>query len=344
MSRVSGLLPRAAIGGLLLYICLVPVVMSVYFTSAVAVTTLWFGLEAASLTFLSKYGGMLSLAQTGLFGVAGLTVAKLTVGLGWNGWLGALVAIAVTAAAGFILGAVASGTEGIYFLMLTLAYGEVIYYFFGAVPQFGAHEGINSIVQPKILGDPVLHPLRSYYFAVVVCLLTYLFIRYMATTPFGLALQGVRDDPARMTALGYNVRLSRTIAFTIGATVAAMAGVLSAWNDTRMSADSLSLTVAIQVLTAAVIGGIGRLEGAWAGAFVVTMLATYTPGYTARFETVIGIILLGVLLFWPSGLAGGVPGFGRIGAGVQRERLDVGLLSREVGDGRDVSGEKAGVP
>jgi branched-chain amino acid transport system permease protein len=304
MIKAWSLAPRVALGAVLLVICLVPVLTSTYFTSAVAVTTLWFGLGAASITFLSSYGGMLSLTQTGLFGLAGLVAAKLMVELGWNGWLAALVAIGVTAVVGLVFGAVAGGSEGIYFLMITLAFAEIFYYFFGAVPQFGAHEGINGIVQPKLLGDPVLHPTRSYYFALVVCVLVYLFVRYLARTSFGLALQGVRDDPARMTALGYNVRLHRMLSFMVAATIAGSAGVLSAWNDTRMSADSLSLTVTINVLMAAVIGGLSRLEGAWVGAFVFTLLSTYTPGYTARFETLIGAILLAILLFFTGGLVG----------------------------------------
>jgi branched-chain amino acid transport system permease protein len=304
--------PRLGLGALLLVIFLVPVLTSTYFTSAVAVTTLWWGLSAASITFLSRYGGMLSLAQTGLFGVAGLVAAKLMVGFGWNGWLAALAAIGITAAVGLVFGMVASGSEGIYFLMVTLAFAEIVYYFFGAVPQFGAHEGINSIVQPKVLGDPVLHPTRSYYFALVVCVLVCVSVRYLARTAFGLALQGVRDDPARMTALGYNVRLHRTSAFVVGSTMAGAAGVLSAWNDTRMSADSLSLTVTIGVLAAAVIGGLGMLEGAWAGAFVFTVISTYAPGYTDRFETLIGAILLAILVFFPDGLVGVGTLFSRI--------------------------------
>jgi branched-chain amino acid transport system permease protein len=296
--------PRAAVSALLVVVFLLPVITSTYFTSAVAVTTLWFGLSAASITFLWSYGGMLSLAQTGLFGVGGLVAAKLMVGLGWNGWLAALAAIGITAGVGLVFGAVASGSEGIYFLMITLAFAEIVYYFFGAVPQFGAHEGINSIVQPKVLGDPVLHPTRSYYFALAVCVVWYLIIRYLSRTSFGLALQGVRDDRARMTALGYDVWLHRTLSFTLAAAIAGSAGVLSAWNDTRMSADSLSLTVTIEVLAAAVIGGLGRLEGAWVGAFVFTVLSTYTPGYTDRFETIIGAVLLAILLFSPGGLVG----------------------------------------
>ncbi len=200
MSRAWTLGTRAVLAAALLVVCLVPVLFSTFFTSAVALTTLWLGLCAVSLTFLSGSGGMVSLTQTALFGVAGLISAKLTVELGWNGWTAALVGIGAAFLVGLVFGAVASGSLGIYFLMITLAFAEITYYYFAAVPTFGAHEGINEFRPPAPLGDPVLHPARMYYFTLAVCALVYLFLRYLSGTAFGLALQGVRDDPVRMAA------------------------------------------------------------------------------------------------------------------------------------------------
>ena len=295
---------RAITLGALVIVCLVPVIFSTFFTSQVALTTLWLGLSAVSLTFLSGYGGMVSLAQTALFGVAGLVTAKLAIEMGWNGWAAAVVGIAVAAAVGLAFGALASGSENIYFLVITLAFAEITYYFFAAVSTFGAHEGINQVLPPSGLGNPVLHPTRMYYFTLVVCALVYLLLRHVARTAFGLALQGVRDDPKRMAALGYNVRLHRTLGFAIAAPVAGAAGVLSAWSNTRISADSVSLGVAILVLTAAVIGGLYRLEGAWVGAFVYTVSDTYLRGVTDRFSTWLGIVFLAIVLLSPGGVVG----------------------------------------
>ena len=291
-------------------ILLCPVIFSVFFTSQVALTSLWFGLAAVSLTFLSGYGGMVSLAQTGLFGVAGLVSAKLAVTMGWNVWLAALAGIAVATAVGLLFGALASGSRGIYFLVITLAFGEITYSYFAAVNTFGAHEGINGDLPPAILGNPVLHPARMYYFTLVVCVLVYLALRYVARTPFGIALQGIRDDPVRMSALGYNVRLHRTLGFALAAPVAGLAGVISAWSYTRMSADSVSLSVSIFVLAAAVIGGLFRLEGAWVGAFVYTVLSTYLSSWTDRYATWIGVIFLVIVLVSPGGLVGAASAVG----------------------------------
>jgi len=304
MSRAWTLGTRAVLAAALLVVCLVPVLFSTFFTSAVALTTLWLGLCAVSLTFLSGSGGMVSLTQTALFGVAGLISAKLTVELGWNGWTAALVGIGAAFLVGLVFGAVASGSLGIYFLMITLAFAEITYYYFAAVPTFGAHEGINEFRPPAPLGDPVLHPARMYYFTLAVCALVYLFLRYLSGTAFGLALQGVRDDPVRMAALGFNARAPRTLAFALAAAIAGAAGVLSAWSNTRISADSVSLTVAILVLTAAVIGGLSRLEGAWVGAFVYTVLDTYARGWSDRFATWLGVIFLAIVLLSPGGLVG----------------------------------------
>jgi branched-chain amino acid transport system permease protein len=107
-----------------------------------------------------------------------------------------------------------------------------------------------------------------------------------------------------MAALGYNVRLHRTLGFTLAAPVAGLAGVLSSWSNTRISADSISLAVAIVVLTAAVIGGLNRLEGAWVGAFIYTYCDTYLRGVTDRFDTWLGVVFLVIVLVSPGGVVG----------------------------------------
>lgn len=306
------------LGGLaLVLVALVPLLTSSFFTSQVGLKSLWLGIVAASLTFLSGYGGMVSLAQTALFGVAGLVGAKLSVELGWNGWLAALVGILAATAVGLLFGAVSSGSQGIYFLVITIAFAEVTYFYFAAVATFGAHEGINGVFPPAVLGDPIHRPTRMYYFLLVISALVFLGGRYLSRTAFGLALQGVRDDPVRMAALGYNVRLHRTLGFTIAAPVAGLAGVLSSWSNTRISADSISLGIAIVVLTAAVIGGIDRLAGAWVGALVYTMCDTYLRGLTDRFMTWLGVVFLAIVLASPGGIVGALSS----GTGWLRRRL-----------------------
>ncbi|CCH87787.1 ABC transporter ATP-binding protein [Modestobacter italicus] len=304
MDRWLTLGTRGVLAALLLLVALVPLLFSTFVTSQVGLTSLWLGIVAVSLTFLSGYGGMVSLAQTALFGVAGLIAAKLSVEAGWNPWAAALAGILAATAVGLLFGAVASGSQGIYFLIITLAFAQVTYFYFAAVPTFGAHEGINGVPPPDLIGDPVQDPARMYYFLLAVSVLVFLGLRHVSRTAFGLALQGVRDDPVRMAALGYNVRLHRTLGFTLAAPVAGAAGVLSAWSNTRMSAGSISLGIAILVLTTAVIGGLNRLEGAWVGALLYTLCDTYLRGWTDRFTTWLGVVFLVIVLVSPGGVVG----------------------------------------
>jgi branched-chain amino acid transport system permease protein len=146
----------------------------------------------------------------------------------------------------------------------------------------------------------------------VIALLLYLLIRYLIRTPFGIALQGVRDEPVRMGSLGYSVALHRTLAFTFGAFMAAIAGVLFVWWNGHVDPQTIGLNATINVLIMAVIGGLRRVEGAFIGAlafvYVNDRLAETDfsiGGYKlGTFNSLIGIIFLVIVLVSPDGLLG----------------------------------------
>jgi branched-chain amino acid transport system permease protein len=297
-------LKRVALAGVILFGLLVPQLFSPFQASSIGVQSLVLGIAAASIIFLNAVVGMVSLAQTALYGVAAYTTAKLAVEQGVDPWLAALVAIGVTVVFAVLFGAVASRSEGIYFLMITLASAMIAYYFFSQVTTFGSHEGINGVTPPKALGNPFVDPTGMYYGALICSALIYLLVWYVRRTPFGYAMQGVRDEPVRMRALGFNVPLLRTAAFALGAFMAAVGGVLFVWYNGSVSPGTIDLTRTIYLLTIAVIGGLGRLEGAWIGAVLFTLVQTYSPQYTDRFETLIGLVFLAVVLASPGGIAG----------------------------------------
>jgi branched-chain amino acid transport system permease protein len=306
LTRLSSwrLAKRVTLAGVLLLVLLVPQLFSTFFASSIGVQSLVLGIAAASIIFLNAVVGMVSLAQTALYGIAAYTTAKLAVEQGIDPWVAALVAVAVTVVIALLFGAVASRSEGIYFLMITLASAVIAYYFFSQVTAFGSHEGINGVTPPALLGKPFVDPSGMYYAALICSVLIYLLIWYLRRSPFGYALQGVRDEPLRMRALGFNVPLLRTAAFAVGAFIAAIAGVLLVWYNSNISPGSIDLTRTIYLLTIAVIGGLGRLEGAWIGALLFTVVQTYSPAYTDRFETLIGLAFLAVVLASPGGIAG----------------------------------------
>jgi branched-chain amino acid transport system permease protein len=296
----------------LVVLALGPQIFSDFFLSAVLTQALILGIAAASLIFLSGYGGMVSLGQTALYGIAGMSLGNFVVAdggskIGLDPWVGAALGIAVATGIGLLMGAVASRSEGIYFLMITLAFAVITFYFWGQVTQLSGFGGLNDITAPGIVSTPSTDPDNLFYITLVVGLAVYALLRYLVRTPFGLTLQGIRDDPTRMRALGYNVALHRTLAFGFGAFVASLAGVLFVWWNTRIDPNSINIGATLDILVIAVIGGLLRLEGAWLGALVFVVLDTYTRDTDLigeRFNTLIGAIFLVIVLLSPGGLFG----------------------------------------
>ena len=232
---------------------LASLVVSEFWLSQILTKALWLGLAASSLIFLSAYGGMVSLGQVAIYGTAGMTYANLVAADGgnaaaWSPWLAVIGAIVVATAVGLLFGFIASRSEGIYFLMLTLAFSVLVYYFFSQVTQLSGFGGVNNLDLPGLVGDPGSDPAPLYFTSLFVCVALYLWMRYVARTPFGLSMQGLRDEPARMRALGFNVRLHRTLAFTFAAFIAAFAGILAVWYNRRISPGSINLGQTIDIL------------------------------------------------------------------------------------------------
>jgi branched-chain amino acid transport system permease protein len=224
--------------------------------------------------------------------------------------IGALV---VGTGVGLAFGAIAARSVGIYFLMITLAFSVLVYYFFSQVTQLSGFGGVNNLDLPALVGNPGLDGTALYYTTLVASVLVFLGLRYVSRTPFGLSLQGLRDEPSRMRALGFDVTRHRLLAFGLAAFIAAIAGVLSVWYNRRISPGSINLEQTINILIIAVIGGLYRLEGAWVGALVYALLDNYSREWTPevgnvlgaeRFNTIIGIVFLIIVLLSPGGLVG----------------------------------------
>jgi branched-chain amino acid transport system permease protein len=282
-----------------------PFFASSFWVVQIGIKTLWLGIAAVSLIFLAGTVGMVSLAQTAIYGSAGYVVAHLTVMQGWNGWLAVPVALAAAVALAVLIALISARSSGIYFLMLTLAVGVFVYYFALQYRPFTqGFSGINGVQAPDLLGLSLRDPTTFWFLALAVALAAYLAVRHVIGSPFGLTLQGIRDSAPRMAALGYNVLAHRVAAFAFAGLVAACGGVLAVWYNGQIAPGSIDLTRTIDVLVIAVIGGLFRLEGAWIGAFAVTLLTNFANDYTARFNTVIGLIFIGVLLLSPGGIAG----------------------------------------
>jgi len=299
-----------------------PFVFSNYWVSFVLTQVFWYAVLAMSMIFLSAYAGMVSLAQVSLFGISGFVLGNVVtnvasgntkgLNLGWNPWIGILLGITFATVIGLIFGALASRSAGIYFLMITLTFAVLCNYFFGQVTLLSGFSGISNIYQraPGFLGGDVQHHAnRLYYLSFVVALAVYALIRYIVRTPFGIALQGIRDDPVKMSSLGYNVSLHRTLAFAFSSFLASLAGVLFVWWNGHIDPATINLTAVLDLLTLCVIGGLYRIEGAFVGAFAFVEINNQirdveVPWIGGTFNTVIGLIFLAIIVVSPGGLIG----------------------------------------
>jgi branched-chain amino acid transport system permease protein len=339
MTRFAALTTERITGlGVLVLAVLAPFYLSSYWIGSLLTQMLFLGIVAASLIFLSAYGGMVSLAQVAVYGIAGFIYGNLTtngntkgLNLGWSPWLGIVVGIAIAVAIAVLFGALASRSAGIYFLMITLTYSVIANLFFGQVTDLSGFGGISGIPAPHWIGNVEAHQNRLYYVALVAAAAVYTLIRYIVRTPFGLTLQGVRDDPVRMSSLGYNVTLHRTLAFGFAGFVAAIGGVLFVWWNGHIDPASIDLGATIDVLVIAVIGGLYRLEGAWVGAFVFVVINNYFQriGFSwgtwisqERFHTLIGLVFLLIVLISPGGIVGLWERLVTLVSGRRRGRLD----------------------
>ena len=304
----------------LVVVALGPLIFSPFWVSFILTQVFWYAIAAASMIFLNAYGGMVSLAQVSMYGVAGFVLGNVVttgetkgLNLGLSPWIGVVAAVVIATMVAFLLGAVASRSTGIYFLMLTLSFAVMVNYFFGQVTVVSGFGGIGDIQNHTPFGRPDIHPNRLYYIALVATVAVYALLRFLLRTPFGLVLQGIRDDPVRMASLGYNVTLHRMLAFGLAGFIASFAGILFVWWNNQISPSSIDITAALNLLVIAVIGGLHRLEGAWVGAFVFVIVNDYAQSVgflrgiglgQTRFETLIGIVFLAIVLLSPNGLLG----------------------------------------
>ena len=303
--------PRHVFVGLL--VLLFPLVATPFFTFQVAAQSLVLGLIALSLSFLAGYGGMVSLAQMTVAGIAGYGLAVLgfsssaEISLRWPWWVAVPAAVALAVLCATLIGWLSVRTEGIYTIMITLAIGVAFYYLvLQNYSVFNGFQGLRELHPPKVFGLDWRAPVPYYYLALGCSLAGYFLVRYIVRAPFGIALQGVRDNPRRMEALGFNVVAHRVAAYALSGLLAAVGGVLLAWYNALMTPGSVGTGWMINILVIAVLGGVKHPIGAFLGALVFVLLQTFAIDVIdrERFNLVIGLVFLAIVLFSPDGLLG----------------------------------------
>jgi len=298
-----------------LFVLLYPFIATPFFTYQVGAQALGLGLIALSLTFLGGYGGMVSLAQATVAGLAGYLVAifgsssMATISLGWPWWLAVPFAVAIATVFATLVGWLSVRTEGIYTIMITLAIGVAFFYLTQQnYTLFNGFQGFNQVFAPTVLELNFREPVPFYFLALACALAGYFFVKMLVRAPFGVALQGIRDNPRRMHALGYHVNAHRVAAYAVAGLMAAVGGVLMVWYNSRISPGTANVGAMIGILIIAVLGGMKHPIGAFIGAITYVLLQNFAidaiPGFRERFNLVIGGVFLAIVLFSPDGLLG----------------------------------------
>lgn len=308
------LAPASLVTAIVLALLVVlPAALPEFWTVNIFVRTMVYGIVALSLTFLAHYGGFISLAQMVVAGVAGYTIAVTvpdaipanTFQLPYA--IAIPLALALATVAGLLIGAIAVRTREIYLLMITLAIAVSFYFFVQAnVEVLNGYEGIRNVMGPDILGVPLRSPRVFYYAALVASVALYALVLYVSRAPLGLVLQGIRDNPRRVSALGFNVALHRIAAFGIAGFIAGVGGVLLTFYNIGISPGSVSTHATISILIMAVIGGLGHPIGAFIGALIFTFVDTFAADLydRDRFNTLIGVVFLIIVVASPDGIVG----------------------------------------
>jgi branched-chain amino acid transport system permease protein len=308
-------LERVGFGNLVLGALLVlyPVVASEFFLVQIGAYSLIWGIVALSLMMLAGYGGMVSMAQISIAGIAGYTVAIFGTnhtgvhGFGWPFWILVPFAVLLAALVSALIGVISNRTEGIYTIMITLAVATGLFYFTQQnYALFNGHSGFAGVDAPKFWGIDWRASVPFYYLCLGCAALSYAAVLYASRSVYGLTLQAVRDNARRMRALGYDVTRHKVVAYFYAGLIAGLGGVLLVWFNARISPGTISVNAAINVLVIAVIGGMRHPIGPFLGAVVVILIQTFAIDIIGaeRYNTLIGLFFLAIVFASPDGLLG----------------------------------------
>jgi branched-chain amino acid transport system permease protein len=284
-----------------------------------------YAILAMSLDLILGYTGLASLGHAAYFGLGAYSVGILATRHGAGFWItlpaGVLLAVAVAA----IFGLVALRATGVYFLMITLALGMVVWGLAHRwVTMTQGDNGISAIPRPD-LGLPwsLAHSIPFYYFALAGFIISFWILRMIVRSPFGRSLVGIRESESRMRTLGYHVWLHKYIGFVIAGGFAGFAGVLWAYYNGFVSPVDLQLATSVEALLMVALGGRGTLLGPALGASMIVLLKNLVSVYTHRWLLILGVVYIATIVYAPDGI---------VGAARQRRRVRPALVRSELED------------
>ena len=288
-----------------LALLIVVAVLAPLFTSefylAILGEALIMSLLALSFNLLFGYMGQLSFGQAAFYGVSGYTVAMLITKAHFNFWLSLVAGVFVAGLLGLVIGFFCVRLRGIYFSILTLAFGQLIYFVIYKWHDFtGGDDGIQGVFPPEILKSPI----HYYFFILVVFVFAALILWRIVNSPFGYTLKSMRENSERTEFLGINISRYQLIAFVIAAAYGGLAGVLWAPFYRSMAPSALFWIKSGEPVMAAILGGPSLFFGPIFGMFVMTFFHAWVLGFTVFWAFIMGVLILTVIFLLPGGMLG----------------------------------------
>ncbi|PLS17054.1 branched-chain amino acid ABC transporter permease [Bacillus sp. M6-12] len=290
-----------SIVALIVGIGMAPFLLSDYGVS-LATEILIMSIFAVSLGMIMGYAGMVSFGHAAFFGIGAYTVALLGEKIP-SVYALILLSILITAVVALISGAVFIRTSNFSFLMITLAFGQLLFALAWKMEHWtGGADGIKVSAYLDFGFGEIYSPLGLYYTMAIAFILVYLLLRAFVNSPAGKITKGIMENESRMKALGYNVRIYKLIAYCFSGAIAGFGGSLYAYFNLFVSPDLTHWTLSGQVMLMVIIGGVGTLLGPFIGAGVFIVLQNFISTYTERWPLIMGILLVALVLIGKGGV------------------------------------------
>jgi branched-chain amino acid transport system permease protein len=309
LPRLRRALPSATLpAGIFLILALLPLLALLTggsYLVSLASRVMIFAIAAVSLDVLVGYGALISFGHAAFVGLGAYAVGILSVYGVTDALVSLPAALAVSAAYAFLTGVVCLRTKGVYFIMMTLAFGQMAFFTASSLAPFGGDDGLTIAARNTVAGFAMLRNEGAFYYVVLFCLLaTYLFCRALVGSRFGRVVRGAKENPVRVATLGFDVYRFQLATYVIAGALAGLAGFLLANAAEFVSPAYMSWQRSGELIVMVLLGGLGSLDGAIIGAAAYLLSEEWLSGVTEHWKVIFGPLLVLIVLFARGGLLG----------------------------------------
>ena len=288
---------------LLLALPVVAIALQQEFYIGLASRILIFALAATSLNLILGFGGMISFGHAAFVGLGAYSIGILMQGGISSAWVAWPLAVGLSALFALVIGAISLRTKGVYFIMITLAFAQMLFYLLVSLKAYGGEDGMSLAGRSVIATALDLKQDSTFYYVTLaVFTVAFVLVQRLLNTRFGHALQAIHENETRMVAIGFPVYRYKLTAFTLAGGLAGLAGVLVANQSGFVSPALMQWNQSGMLMIMVILGGVGQLYGGVLGAVVFLLLEEVLSSYTIYWQFGLGAMLLAVVLLTPNGL------------------------------------------